>query len=62
MKGHIKSNANVFKLTEAEQPSSNGFEVVTAEYWKILIKHERGKVEDHSGLVMACMSSTSKDS
>ena len=47
VKGHIKSNARAFNLTEVEQLAWDGFEVVTADRWKKLIRHVREKVEDH---------------
>ena len=47
VKGHIKSNAKAFNLTEIEQLAREGFKVVTADRWKKLVLHVREKVEDH---------------
>ena len=47
VKGHIKSNAKAFNLTEVEQLAWEGFAKVTADRWKKLIVHVQEKVEDH---------------
>ena len=39
VKGHIKSNAKEFNFTEVEQLARSGFEAVTADRWKKLIKY-----------------------
>ena len=47
VKGHIKANTKVFNLTEVEQLAWEGFQIVTADRWRKLIRHVREKVEDH---------------
>ena len=47
VKGHIKSNAHDFNLTEVEHLVWEGFDVDTSEHWSDLVKHVRENVEDH---------------
>ena len=58
VKGHIKTNAKMFNLTEVEKLAWEGFPIVTADRWKKLIKHMQDKVEDHYWSMMVCMIST----
>ena len=44
VKGHIKSNAKAFNLTEVEQLARDGFANVTADCWKKLIVRVQEKV------------------
>ena len=47
VKGHIKSNAHEFNLSECERLAWEGFDIVTHERWTDLVRHVRDKVEDH---------------
>ncbi len=47
VKGHIKSNAHEFNLSEYERLAWEGFDIVTPERWTALIRHVHDKVEDH---------------
>ena len=47
VKGHIKSNSHIFNLAECERLAWEGFDIVTPERWKALVRHVKEKVEDH---------------
>ncbi len=41
VKGHIKSNAHEFNLSECERLAWEGFDIVTPERWAALVRHVR---------------------
>ena len=47
VKGHIKSNAHQFNLSECECLDWEGFDIVTPDWWAALVKHVQKQVEDH---------------
>ena len=47
VKDHIKANNTLFNLKEVERLAWEGFDVVTPDKWKNLIKHVQDKFEDH---------------
>ena len=47
VKDHIKANNTEFNLKEVESLTPEGFDVVTPDTWKNLVKHVQDKFEDH---------------
>ena len=47
VKDHIKANNTQFNLKEVERLAREGFDVVTPDTWKNLVKHVQDKFEDH---------------